>query len=91
MKDENGRPVGVLSHIIKTHVAESRSEDMISALTKDLDDIKIDDQLSNKEILSYTNPIVQTNKFNKLSDAVDSLTNKEFFKASSTSKNEEEK
>lgn len=37
MKDENGKSVGVLSHIVKTHVSESRSEDIISALTKDLD------------------------------------------------------
>ncbi|WP_286907290.1 hypothetical protein [Clostridium sp. UBA1652] len=77
MKDENGKSVGVLSHIVKTHVSESRSEDMISALTKDLDYIKIDDKLSNEEILSYTNPKVETNKLNKLSDSVNVLNNNE--------------
>lgn len=77
MKDENGKSVGVLSHIVKTHVSESRSEDMIAALTKDLDYIKIDDKLSNEEILSYTNPIVETNKLNKLSDSVNVLNNNE--------------
>lgn len=75
MKDENEKSVGVLSHIVKTHVSESRSEDMISALNKDLDYIKIDDKLSNEEILSYTNPIVETNKLNKLSDSVNVLNN----------------
>lgn len=77
MKDENGKSVGVLSHIVKTHVSESRSEDMISALTKDLDYIKINDKLSNEEILSYTNPIVETNKLNKLSDSVNVLNTNE--------------
>lgn len=37
--------------------------------------IKIDDKLSNEEILSYTNPIVETNKLNKLSDSVNVLNN----------------
>ncbi|MGL4106780.1 hypothetical protein [Clostridium sp. LP20] len=70
MKDENSKDVGVLAHLVKTHVAESSGKDMISALTKDLDNIKIADQSSNEEILSYTNPKVQTNKLNSLSDAV---------------------
>lgn len=75
MKDENEKSVGVLSHIVKTHVSDSRSEKMISALNKDLDYIKIDDKFSNEEILSYTNPKVETNKLNKLSDSVNVLNN----------------
>ncbi len=75
MKDENEKSVGVLSHIVKTHVYDSRSKEMISALNKDLDYIKIDDKLSNEEILSYTNPKVETNKLNKLSDSVNVLNN----------------
>lgn len=82
MKDENGKPIGVLSHIMKTHVTESRSGDTISTLCKDLDDIKIDDQLSNEEILSYINPREQTNKQNMLSDAIDVSNAKEKFKTS---------
>ncbi|MGG7178333.1 hypothetical protein ACQPU1_12100 [Clostridium paraputrificum] len=70
MKDEKGKDVGVLAHLVKTHVSEANGEAMISALTKDLDNIKIADQSSNEEILSYTNPKVQTNKLNTLSDAV---------------------
>lgn len=70
MKDEHGKPLGVLAHIVKTHVSESSDEDMISVLTKDLDNIKIADQLSNEEILYYTNPKPKTNKLNVLSDSV---------------------
>ena len=87
MKDENGKPMGVLSHLVKTHVSESSDTDMISALNKDLDDIKIDDQFSNEDILSYTNPHPVTNKQNLLLDAVDVSSDKEKFKASITPEN----
>lgn len=70
MKDENGNPIGVLAHILKTNVTESSAADMITSLNKDLDKIKINDRFSNEEILSYTNPRVQTNKQTTLADAV---------------------
>ena len=87
MKDENGKPMGVLSHLVKTHVSETSDTDMISALNKDLDDIKIDDQLSNEDIISYTNPNTETNNQNILADSIDASTNKEKFKTSMTSDN----
>lgn len=82
MKDKNGKPVGVLSHMTKTHVSESSSVDTLSALTKDFDDIKIDDQLSNEDILSYTYPKEVTNKQNLVLDAVDTARHKEKYKVS---------
>lgn len=90
MIDKNGKTVGVLAHIVKTHVSESSDGDMISALTKNVGDLKIDDQISNEEILSYTNPKSKTNKENILLDAVDVTGNKENFKASITPKDNKE-
>lgn len=90
MKDENGKTVGVLAHIVKTHISESSDEDMISTLAKNPNDIKIDDQISNEDILSYTNPKSKTNKENILLDAVNVAENKEDFKTSATSENNKE-
>lgn len=84
MKDENGKTVGVLAHIIKTHISESSDEDMISTLAKNPNDIKIDDQISNEDILSYTNPKSRANNQNILLDAIDVTSNKESFKTSLT-------
>lgn len=86
MKDENGKAVGVLAHIVKTHVSESSDEDIICTLSKNLNDIKIDDQMSNEDILSYTNPKSKINKGNSLLDAIDATSDKENFKPSKTSK-----
>lgn len=90
MKDENGKTVGVLAHIVKIHISESTDEDMISALAKNPNDIKIDDQISNEDILSYTNPKSKTNNQNILLDSVDVTSNKENFKTSLTSKTNKE-
>ena len=90
MKDENGKTVGVLAHIVKTHLSESSDEDMISTLAKNPNDIKIDDQISNEDILSYTNPKSKTNNQNILLDAIDVTSDKESFKTSLTPKTNKE-
>ncbi|MBE6048147.1 MAG: hypothetical protein E7213_07090 [Clostridium sp.] len=89
MKDKNGNPVGVLAHLTKTHVTNSNDDVMVSTLNKDLNDIKVNDQLSNEDIISYTNPSTETNKQNILADSIDASTNKEKFKTSITSDNPE--
>ncbi len=89
MKDKSGNPVGVLAHLTKTHVTGSNDGVMISSLNKNLNDIKVNDQLSNEDIVSYTNPTTETNKENILADSIDALTNKEKFKTSMTSDNPE--
>jgi len=89
MKDKNGNPVGVLAHLTKTHVTNSNDDVMVSTLYKDLNDIKVNDQLSNEDIISYTNPSTETNKQNILADSIDASTNKEKFKTSITSDNPE--
>lgn len=71
MKDKNGNPVGVLAHELKTHVTESNESDMITTLNKNLDKLKINDDFSNAEMLSYKNPKPKTNKQNILSDSLD--------------------
>lgn len=86
MKDKNGNLTGVLSHLVKTHVTDNDSKNSISSLTKNLGDIKINDQLSNEEILSYTYPKEKTNKQNLLLDAIDVKSNEEKY---TTSKKEE--
>lgn len=89
MKDKNGNPVGVLAHLTKTHVTNSNDDVMVSTLNKDLNDIKVNDQFSNEDIISYTNPSTETNKQNILADSIDASTNKEKFKTSITSDNPE--
>lgn len=89
MKDKNGNPVGVLAHLTKTHVTNSNDDVIVSTLNKDLNDIKVNDQLSNEDIISYTNPSTETNKQNILADSIDASTNKEKFKTSITSDNPE--
>lgn len=79
MRDENGKPVGVLSHLVKTHVTDTSDGEALSALNKDFDHIKINDQFSNEDILSYTDPHVDTNKQNILADAVDVSSDKKRF------------
>lgn len=85
MKDENGKPIGVLGHLTKTHVTESNDGNMLSALNKDLYDTKINDQFSNEEILSYTSPKTQTNKQNVLLDSIDTSSDKEKYRISKNS------
>ena len=87
MKDKNGNPVGVLAHLTKTHVTDSNDEVMVSTLNKNLNDVRVSDQLSNEDIISYTNPTTETNKENILADSIDASTNKEKFKTSITSDN----
>lgn len=87
MKDKNGNPVGVLAHLTKTHVTDSNDGVMVATLNKNLNDIKVNDQLSNEDIISYTNPTTETNKENILVDSIDTSTNKEKFKTSITSDN----
>ncbi|MCR4943389.1 MAG: hypothetical protein K5986_02820 [Clostridium sp.] len=70
MQDKNGNQIGVLSHLAKTHVTDNDNINSISSLNKNLGDIKINDQLSNEEILSYTYPKETTNKQNLLLDAI---------------------
>ena len=89
MKDKNGNPVGVLAHLTKTHVTDSNDEVMVATLNKNLNDIKVNDQLSNEDIISYTNPTTETNKENILADSIDATTDKERFKTSITSDNPE--
>ena len=89
MKDKNGNPVGVLANLTKTHVTDSNDEVMVATLNKNLNDIKVNDQLSNEDIISYTNPSTETNKQNILVDSIDASTNKEKFKTSMTSDNPE--
>ena len=89
MKDKNGNPVGVLANLTKTHVTDSNDEVMVATLNKHLNDIKVKDQLSNEDIISYTNPSTETNKQNILVDSIDASTNKEKFKTSMTSDNPE--
>lgn len=87
MKDKNGNPVGVLAHLTKTHVTDSNDGVMVATLNKNLNDIKVNDQLSNEDIISYTNPNTETNNQNILADSIDASTNKEKFKTSMTSDN----
>lgn len=75
MKDKNGNPVGILVHVLKTHVTESNEANMITNLSKDLDKLKINDDFSNEEILSYMHPKSQTNKQTILSNVLDASDN----------------
>lgn len=75
MKDKNRNPVGILAHVLKTHVTESNEANMITNLSKDLDKLKINDDFSNEEILSYMYPKSQTNKQTILSNVLDASDN----------------
>ncbi len=90
MKDGNGKTIGVLAHIVKTHISESSDENMISTLAKNPNDINIDDQISNEDILSYTNPKSKTNNQNILLDAIDITSDKENSKTPLTPDNKEQ-
>ena len=64
MHDKNGNPVGISSHKFKTNISHSNDGEM-----------KFNDQLSNEDILNYSNPKVITNKETFLGNAVEVANN----------------
>lgn len=71
MHDKNGNPIGISAHEFKTDISHSNDGEMVLSLNKDISEMKFNDQLSNGEILSYSNPHVTTNKQTYLGDAAD--------------------
>lgn len=75
MHDKNGNPVGISSHKFKTNISHSNDGEMVLSLNKDIGEMKFNDQLSNEDILNYSNPKVITNKETFLGAAVEVANN----------------
>ena len=75
MHDKNGKPVGISAHKFKTNISHSNDGEMVLNLNKDISGIKFNDQLSNEDILNYSNPKVDNNKSTFLGDAVGATNN----------------
>lgn len=54
MHDKNGKPTGVLAHLVKTHVTNSSENPATKGLTRKIDNLRIDDKASNEELIDYS-------------------------------------
>ena len=71
MHDKNGNPIGISARKFETNISHSNDGEMVLSLNKDIGEMKFNDQLSNEDILNYSNPKVITNKETFLGDAVE--------------------
>lgn len=75
MHDKNGNPIGISARKFETNISHSNDGEMVLSLNKDIGEMKFNDQLSNEDILNYSNPKVDNNKSTFLGDAVGATNN----------------
>ena len=75
MHDKNGNPIGISARKFETNISHSNDGEMVLSLNKDIGEMKFNDQLSNEDILNYSNPKVANNKSTFLGDAVGATNN----------------